>query len=282
MEGAPAPQEGSTASSSENSSSFESSEPSPNQPIELEIDGVKQQFQPQQILNLIQNYERLQSDAQEYQASQTQMNNLLANLQENPSLLWDFAESLGHDPRELTKSKFKEYLEYEQMTPEQKRVYELERQLKGYKEQQELEEEFYKKQAYEQKVDETYNQIKNEFEEFYANNPKIKPNRFFAQDIVNIQRIGLEQTGRRPSVQEAFEIYKHKETYYKKNIWNSISEDDIPDELLKLARKKLAKQTQNFRPPHLKNQKGVTRKKSGRDTKKGRSSSLTIQDFFGS
>lgn len=244
----------------------------PPQEIELEIDGAKRKFKPEQILNVIKNYESLQSKSKEFEASQTQMNNLIANLKENPNLLWDFAESLGHDPRELTKSKFKEYLDYEKMTPEQKRIYELERRLKATESEKEKYTKEKEQQEYEKKVSQYYQQIEQEFSDFYQKN-EIKPSKELAMELIKIQKEELELKGKRPSVEDAYKVYTKRRDQMRKAFLAQLSaEDDLPEEVLKAARKKLQSDARKFKPPA---QKGVEKKKPTA-TKKG----LTIDDFF--
>ena len=244
----------------------------PPQEIELEIDGAKKKFKPEQILNVIKNYESLQSKSKEFEASQTQMNNLIANLKENPNLLWDFAESLGHDPRELTKSKFKEYLDYEKMTPEQKRIYELERRLKATESEKEKYTKEKEQQEYEKKVSQYYQQIEQEFSDFYQKN-EIKPSKELAMELIKIQKEELELKGERPSVEDAYKVYTKRRDQMRKAFLAQLSAEELPEEVLKAARKKLQEDARKFKPPA---QKSVEKKKEKGATKKG----LTINDFF--
>jgi len=241
--------------------------------IELEIDGAKRKFKPEQILNVIKNYESLQSKSKEFEASQMQMENLIANLKENPNLLWDFAESLGHDPRELTKTKFKEYLDYEKMTPEQKKIYELERRLKATESEKEKYTKEKEQQEYEAKVTKYYQQIEKEFSDFYQKSG-IKPSKDLAMELIKIQREELDLSGKRPSVEKAYETYSKKRDQLRKALLSQLSEEDIPEEVLKAARKKLQSDARKFKPPE---QRAASRKKeTGATKKKG----LTIDDFF--
>ena len=250
--------------------------PTPQQQIELEIDGVKKSFKPEQLLNVIKNYESLQSKSKEFEASTTQMNNLIANLKENPELLWDFAESLGHDPRELTKSKFKQYLEYEKMSPEQKRIYELERKLKGVESEKEQYERLKKEQEYEKKVESYYQTLEREFADFYKKNENIKPSKEFASEIIKIQREALDLQGKRPTVEEAYGLYKKRQDNLRMRFLESLSEDDIPESVLQAARKKLQSDARKFKPPQNKQGTVATKKKSGGSVRK----QMTIDDFF--
>jgi len=247
------------------------------QEIELEINGVPKKFKKEQILNVVKNYEELQGKYKNYEATQAQVENLFSNLKENPHLIWDLAESLGHDPKELTKKKFQEYLEYEKMTPEQKRIYELEKQIKTFEQQKEEQEKTEKEQQFEAQVEQNLQQIQSEFEEFYKAHPNLKPSAYLAQEIVDVQRRVLDKKGKRPSVEEAYKIFKERQNQNRKYLFTS--EDDLPEEILRLARKRLAKQTRNFTPPPLKKssqeeERGVTKKKKKKE--------LTIDDFFGS
>lgn len=245
------------------------------QEIELEIEGVKKKFKPEQLLNVLKNYESLQSKSKEYEASTTQMNNLIANLKENPELLWDFAESLGHDPRELTRSKFKEYLDYEKMTPEQKKIFELERQLKTTKSEKERYEEERKAQEYEAKVDQYYRQIENEFADFYKKHPEVKPSKEIAAELIKIQREALDLSGKRPTVMQAYETYQERQNALKKRFLESLGEEDIPESVLKAARKKLQAEARKFVPPHKKSV--ATKGKVGGSKK---NVGMSIDDFF--
>lgn len=251
-------------------------QPTQPQEIELEIEGVKKKFKPEQLLNVIKNYESLQSKSKEYEASTTQMNNLIANLKENPELLWDFAESLGHDPRELTKSKFKQYLEYEKMTPEQKRIYELERKLKGVESEKEKFTKEKEAQEYEKKVESYYQTLEKEFSDFYAKNENIKPSKEFASEIIKIQREALDLQGKRPSVEEAYAIHQKRQNALRKHFLESLGEDDIPESVLKAARKKLQNDARKFVPPQ---KRIATKGKVGSSSSK-KSTGMSIDDFF--
>ncbi|MCW9065797.1 MAG: hypothetical protein OQJ78_05820 [Ignavibacteriaceae bacterium] len=253
----------------------ETQAPETPQEIELEIEGVKKKFKPEQILNVIKSYEGLQSKAQEYESSQTQMNNLIANLKENPNLLWDFAESLGHDPRELTRSKFKEYLEFEKMTPEQKRIYDLERKLKGVESEKEKYAKEKESQEYEAKVEQYYKQIEKEFTDFYANSD-VKPSKELATELIKIQKDELDLKGQRPSVEEAYKLYKKRHDSLKTRFLESLSEDEIPESVLKAARKKLQADARKFKPPE---KRGVATKGKRGGSSKTRKQ-LSINDFF--
>lgn len=249
--------------------------PPSSQEIELEIAGVKKSFKKEQILNVLKNYEELQTKSQEYQSSYTQMENLLENLRQNPSFLWDLAESLGHDPKELTKSKFKEYLEYEKMTPEQKKIYDLERKLNSYSKK---EEEYKKKEEEAQKeqaIQQQFEKIQSEFEQFYGEHPEIKPSKEFALEMVQIQKSFLDQKGYRPSVKKAYEIYEARQAKMKENLIKSLQNaDDLPPEILKLAQKKLQQEARKF-----KSSPSETPSSSKSKTSK-RKKQLTIDDFF--
>jgi len=242
--------------------------------IELEIEGVKKSFKKDQILNVLKNYESLQTKSKEYQSSYQQMENLLENLRENPSFLWDLAESLGHDPKELTKSKFKEYLEYEKMTPEQKKIYDLERKLNSFSKKEEemklKEQEAQKEQA----IQRQFETIQKEFEDFYRENPSVKPSKDLALELVQIQKSFLDQRGKRPSVKEAYDVYQKRQERIKLDLLKrfSESEDELPPEILKLAQKKLMKEAKKFSSPT--SQK--TQKKESVKRKKFK----TIDDFF--
>jgi len=218
----------------------------------------------------------LQSKSKEYEASQEQMNNLIANLKENPNLLWDFAESLGHDPRELTKSKFKEYLDYEKMTPEQRKIYELERRLKATESEKEKYNKEKEEQEYQAKVDQYYKQIENEFAEFYQKHPEIKPSKEIAAELIKLQREALDLKGSRPTVLESYELYKERQNALKKRFLDSLSEEEIPDSVLNAARKKLQTEARKFKPPAGQKASASAKKKYSTATKKR----LTIDDFF--
>lgn len=248
------------------------------QEIELEINGVPKKFKKEQILNVVRNYEELQGKYKNYEATQAQVENLFSNLKENPHLIWDLAESLGHDPRELTKKKFQEYLEYEKMTPEQKRIYELEKQIKTFEQQKEEQEKSEKEKQFEMRVEQNLQQIQKEFEDFYKAHPNLKPSAYLAQEIVDVQRRFLDKKGKRPSVEEAYKIFKERQNQNRKYLFTS--EDDLPEEVLRLARKRLAKQTRNFTPPPLK--KSARQEEERGVTKKKKKKELTIEDFFGS
>jgi len=243
-------------------------------PIELEIDGVKKSFKPQQLLNMIKSYEDLSSKSQEWQASQTQVENLFASLKQNPEAVWDLVESLGHDPRELTKQKFRQYLDYEKMTPEQKKVYELERKLSTYeKEKQQLEQEK-KAQSHEQLIEKYYQSLEKEFSDFYSESG-VKPNKELAQDLIRYQREQLELKGKRPSVKDSYAVLQKRNEEQRRALLSSLKEDEVPEELVKIVRKKLAKEAKKF--PYS---KPKTSTSTSKPSSSKRRKSLSIDDFF--
>lgn len=245
--------------------------------VELEIDGVKKSFKPQQLLNVIKQYEDLSKKSSEWQASQTQIENLFASLKQNPESLWDLAESLGHDPRELTKSKFKQYLDYEKLTPEQKKVYELERKLSSYeKEQKKLAEEK-KAQEQESLIDTYYQNLEKEFTDFYKESG-VTPNKELAQDLVRHQREQLELTGKRPSVKESYKALEKKNAALRNKLLKSLKEDEIPEELVKVVRQKLAKEAKKF--PFTKSKSSLSQAAKPSGSKKNLKKPLSIDDFF--
>jgi len=241
------------------------------QMIELEIDGVKQTFKPQQLLNVIKQYEDLTTKASEWKSSQEQIENLFAALKENPESIWDLAESLGHDPRELTKSKFKQYLEYEQMTPEQKRVFELEQKLSSYEKEKMKVEEEQKAQEQEALVERYYQSIEKEFKDFYSESG-VTPSKELAVDLVKYQREQLELTGMRPSVKESYKVLQARNDVLRRQVLSQLSEDELPEELIKKVRQKLAKDAKKF---------PFTKQQSATPTPKPKlKSKLSIDDFF--
>lgn len=245
--------------------------------IELEIDGIKKTFKPQQLLNVIKSYEDLSSKAKEFTASQQQMQNLFQSLKENPEALWDFAESLGHDPRELTKNQFKKYLAYEKMTPEQKKVFDLERKLSSYeKEKQQYEEEM-QAQKQEQLIERYYQNLEKEFSDFYKES-KITPSKELAQDLIRIQREQLELTGKRPSVKEAYTQLEKKNANLRKKLLEQLDTEDLPQELIKKIQKKIAQDARKFPPNKISSKEATSNKQQS--SSKTRKKPLSINDFF--
>ncbi len=66
--------------------------------------------------------EKIKADAE---TTLEQINGLFEKMKENPDLLFELAERLGHDPKQLARKKTLEELEYERMDPKDREILEL-------------------------------------------------------------------------------------------------------------------------------------------------------------
>lgn len=73
----------------------------------------------------------------EYEKQVTEYNRLMDNIQSKPELLWEFAKALNLDPHKLSEELLFQRFEYEKLTPEQRRLKELEEKERLWTEKEE-------------------------------------------------------------------------------------------------------------------------------------------------
>jgi hypothetical protein len=201
--------------------------------------------------------ERFQSAAAERKAAEAerakiaeekaQNEKMLADLKKDP---WSTLSSLGLDPRQLSEDKLLELLEQDSLSPEQKRIRELEAKAKEFEtkeqERQRLEEER-QQNSKKQQEEEEFNQLKSQAEKKYeADFLKALESSRLPKNPASIRRVAEKMhqsilAGEEIPVEHAVRLVEHEFRSSLAELVSGLSEEDLEEflgvETLKRVRK---------------------------------------------
>lgn len=251
--------------------------------FKIKYKGKELEVSEPQMIKLAEQGHRMYQAMEEtatYRKQNQEFQGLFEQVRTSPEAWLEMGRALGHNVDELAHKIVIERMKYEGLDEKDRKIFDLERETKSYREQQELskkqQEEQTQKQAATQAKEKAENEVLDFFKEKY---PKGKPNLDVLSQTIEIVLGSFRADGSRLPVAKAYEIAQNRLKASKLSTLKELSDEDLdtlPESVIERIRQR---EIQRFKQSR---QSGTPERQTQQQepASKPRTKTLTMDEYF--